>query len=884
MYKVHKVIRTLLLLILFLAGTCHQYSANASGWCGGGGDGCPRKCPGGAYLKTDDDTPEKGPILCSGPIDQDLGLGKVAIGWGKNCAMYSGGTSVSDKSCLPAGSTIKEVLDTIGTLGLARNMKKGFCSFAPGDPTLEGAFISKNFLKQCDPYGPEARANCVKCLFDGRKFDGQQCLAGDCSDTGDLKNECATCQFNGGVFQGGKCKMDISPLEEPDSSNSSYTAEPCEGIPNLEKPLLDDSSGRQVFINVLNMENPSFDPGGLPTPNIESIPVFCPLTRCNIPTNDIKVKYRDDFLTRLHLLTMLGIGPALSLPTAALQDCCDMTALKDGQRKSVGIFSLVQLRGQKQSDQMCVQMLFGLTGWTTLACKPRVAPKINFADLPCFVKNSSCAKGNSHSKWFLPITSKVMECTTDVFSALFRNNKCTNGLLELQKNMQGIVRLLLALYIIIFGIQIAFGKAISKPEFFSFVLKFALVVFFAVGNLYKAGVSADVNKNGLMFLRELMNSGMVSFSEMVMSASGGITKGTGDGLCDFSKFQYDQDGIGGDYNYLKVWDALDCRLTFYLGLASPTSEGLTMVKGGGGAMKIGRGILNMLWGLLFSWRLPIIIFLLLFTIFLLSMVVHLVHLYILAMIAVSILIFFGPIFIPLALFEKTKGFCDQWVKLLVGYSLQPVMVLAIISFMLITFDKILFTDCSFKSGLLANGTPYWVMDEVYPNPTPTCQKSLGYMVQFFSDRALTRVSADEEGGNPLFYYNTVKDDIVISTGAIISNFTSLLEGLMFGTFFAFLFYFFAGQMSALATELSSSPDLSKYAAGATAVWDGAVNAVKRGRFSKANAAGAGTDSGSQASRGGVDSGSQATIKNGTGTSVAVGSSIGGSQARPPSTT
>jgi type IV secretion system protein VirB6 len=537
-------------------------------------------------------------------------------------------------------------------------------------------------------------------------------------------------------------------------------------------------------------------------------------------------------------------------------DCSDINALKGGDSSNVGIWGIIKLRGVVEADQICAQMLFGFTGWTTLACKPRVAPQIIFPKTPCFIEGTSCAQGGSHSKWFLPITSKVMECTTDVFNTLFKEARCTNGLLTFQQNMQGIVKLLLILYIIIFGIQIAFGKSISKREFFVFVLKFALVIFFAVGSLHKSGVSGDANKNGLLLLRELVNSGMISFSEMVMSASSKMIGGKGDAFCNFSNMQY---GREGEYNYLRIWDALDCRLSFYLGLASPTNEGLKMVDGGGGAMKIGSGILSMIWGLIFSWKLPIIIFLFLFTIFLLSMIVHLVHLYILAMVAISILIFFGPIFIPLALFDETKDFCEKWVKLLIGYSLQPVIVLAIISFMLITFDKILFTDCSFASKSVMGMMPYWVMDETYPNPTPTCQRSLGYMVQFFSSKNLQRVSADTEegvGGEPLFYYNTVTSDFV-----------SMLEAFMFGTFFAFLFYFFAQQMSTIAAELSDSAGLGKFAAGATAVWDAAATAVSRGTFSKGKAApkaGAGTDSGSKASRGGVDSGSRATASSGIG--------------------
>lgn len=58
------------------------------------------------------------------------------------------------------------------------------------------------------------------------------------------------------------------------------------------------------------------------------------------------------------------------------------------------------------------------------------------------------------------------------------------------------------------------------------------------------------------------------------------------------------------------------------------------------------------------------------------------QIYIIAFIAITFLMLFAPIFIPLMLFQKTKRMFQTWLFMIIGYTLQPALVIAFLSFFL----------------------------------------------------------------------------------------------------------------------------------------------------------------------------------------------------------
>jgi len=356
----------------------------------------------------------------------------------------------------------------------------------------------------------------------------------------------------------------------------------------------------------------------------------------------------------------------------------------------------------------------------------------------------------------------------------------------------------LVLYVVIFGIQVAIGGKIpKKSEIFTFILKFALVGYFAVGT-----TSAAVDsQSGLYYFYDALINAMGEFSGMLIQ---GISEGNG-GLCQYS-------GYASGYEYLSLWDALDCRVSFYLGLTSPVA---------GGALKaltsnaLSGGMFTLIWGAFFSFYFPLVVFIICFGVFLLSVVIYLVHVYIIALITLSIMIFCGPIFIPLALFDRTKKYFDEWLSLTLSYVLYPVVITAFISIMITTFDSVIYNDCTFQSQpLQIGGTSinYWI----FSNPvSSTCQNSFGYIISQITSGTASEV-VDFAGG--LFNFSR------LIQGA--SEMVQLLESMMLCTFFGFLFYYFSKQLSEFAADISGATNLGSQAIAPTAVADAAAKAAQ----------------------------------------------------------
>ncbi|EAL58306.1 type IV secretion system protein VirB6 [Wolbachia endosymbiont of Drosophila ananassae] len=87
-------------------------------------------------------------------------------------------------------------------------------------------------------------------------------------------------------------------------------------------------------------------------------------------------------------------------------------------------------------------------------------------------------------------------------------------------------------------------------------------------------------------------------------------------------------------------------------------------------------------------------------------ILWLCYVFILSLVALSVIIILSPLFIPMVLFQHTKGYFEGWVKELITYSLYPVILFAFLSFMFIACDKIYFKNLNFE------------LDESYKNEQP----------------------------------------------------------------------------------------------------------------------------------------------------------------------
>ncbi len=135
-----------------------------------------------------------------------------------------------------------------------------------------------------------------------------------------------------------------------------------------------------------------------------------------------------------------------------------------------------------------------------------------------------------------------------------------------------------------------------------------------------------------------------------------------------------------DMSYMKLWDSIDCRIAKYLGIGaipdSPSSPHSLLIAIGS----------------LLSGPVGIIIFCLLvtFLVFVVLIIIRMVHIYIIAFMALILLAYIAPLVIPMALFEHTKSSFDAWLKQVIGFAVQPIILFAFLAFMFAIFDNIIY--------------------------------------------------------------------------------------------------------------------------------------------------------------------------------------------------
>ena len=137
-----------------------------------------------------------------------------------------------------------------------------------------------------------------------------------------------------------------------------------------------------------------------------------------------------------------------------------------------------------------------------------------------------------------------------------------------------------------------------------------------------------------------------------------------------------------DFSYLAPWDRLDCRIIFYLGQAV-NSVGAALAP----------MVLTLPFGLIMgNFEIVACIFLLIYLFFLILTIVWVVHLYIISLIAVTILIVFAPLFVPMILFQATKGFFDGWLREVIACLIYSVPLMAFLGLMMMMIDNLMFSN------------------------------------------------------------------------------------------------------------------------------------------------------------------------------------------------
>lgn len=147
-----------------------------------------------------------------------------------------------------------------------------------------------------------------------------------------------------------------------------------------------------------------------------------------------------------------------------------------------------------------------------------------------------------------------------------------------------------------------------------------------------------------------------------------------------------------------IWERLDCLIDTTFGIKADgtgtTATSNVEVSGKG----LTRGLIAFFASALLSsvpgFIIGIIGFMVLYT--LIFFMVKVLFVFLMSYMALLFLMALAPMFLPLVIFKSTKQYFDNWVKLIISCVLQPVIIVAFVSFAVATLDVAVFSgDKSF---------------------------------------------------------------------------------------------------------------------------------------------------------------------------------------------
>lgn len=306
-------------------------------------------------------------------------------------------------------------------------------------------------------------------------------------------------------------------------------------------------------------------------------------------------------------------------------------------------------------------------------------------------------------KLFVPVTSTASNGNTTVVASPFQ---------KVQANFRQIVMAALTLFVALAGINVLMsGEVPNRKLLVGYILKFAVVYLFALGDVWYSNTYGQ--PGGLIyaifgmqneFASWIGNTGsLYDYLNACTYPPYGVTEAAASGINTniFSETSIDcslfpdtcvPTTAYGVSNAVKmtIWDFVDCKIANYWNFGSCDFSGAGMLTAWWFSVMILLNINAFLFGLLTT-----VYFLLS-----LNIIVKFVHSVILSVLIIAILAFSAPIFVTFALFEQTKEICSGWIRLLMGYTLYPAMIMVFVMIFINTFDRVYYgfhgSNCSLQ--------------------------------------------------------------------------------------------------------------------------------------------------------------------------------------------
>ncbi len=386
---------------------------------------------------------------------------------------------------------------------------------------------------------------------------------------------------------------------------------------------------------------------------------------------------------------------------------------------------------------------------------------------------------------------------------------------KMQNSLQDIVKMILVFSVTFLGMNILIGKTDvrNKKELMMYVLKIGLVLYFATGDAWQT-----------IFFKGVYGASN-EFSMMVFKINAGDDEKKRDG-CQFgyiSNSNGEQISSGRLYppgkEYLALWDTLDCKIMRYLGFG-PEASVANIV------MVILAGYFTGTIGIYFAMAVMF------FGFFFLAATLRALHIFLASAVSIIIMVFVSPLIIPLCLFEKTKSIYTGWLKELISFCLQPMILFAYIAFFITIMDKTMVGSATYAGpgpnkalscsvycqNLNGSIEPYTASGE-----PPACDQKGQKEVDPMNDSVACLISANTFGKFPGLALIGVS--IPIMTGIFDNSAKEKILTILKGALMMFLLHQFMDEITNITSALIGGTALPGTKANALDMFTKAVGFV-----------------------------------------------------------
>ncbi|MCP5363155.1 MAG: type IV secretion system protein [Rickettsiaceae bacterium] len=458
----------------------------------------------------------------------------------------------------------------------------------------------------------------------------------------------------------------------------------------------------------------------------------------------------------------------------------------------------------------------------------------------CQNLGASCYDGSSKSQSLLSFSGVTINCVRQTLDKVFyTGNGCSQTedsiyftLLSpfpyFQEAMKKSIGAALILYVMFYGFKVVLNNEyVHLNKVATFILKFLFVVYFSVGlGNYYDQTGKSVNHNGmtetvLPMLLQLTSD----FTEIVFLSGGS------QGLCNYDPSKYEA-----GYGFYRVWDAIDCRVGYYFGMQLLYNLGSAGFLSGGSTSAYGNiassaadfgppgtegiealkkpGMLTffvVMFGFFMAGNIIIVLCGMIFGIIFLSVIFYFLNVYLVSMVTLYVMVYISPIFVPMLLFERTKGYFDAWTKIIVSCALQPAVVGGFVALLLTMYDSIFFGNCEYlRHDYNSSGINFSTFELREPASEPEkCINSTGYkLIKFYLGQGWE------------------KKTLLIFEITTLSDFLDLALSMVYMVVYVFIFYFAIQSVNEFISDLTSGPNMSSVVVSPTALMDKAKQAVE----------------------------------------------------------